>query len=377
MSRDDLAKKIDQWITEKHETQIIQFNEVNDFIRQLNDITGKGMPDDPYISMPDTLFRIFSTNLGKIHKQYGIFSLKRYYEKCLGIEIDNNERLHKADILYFIGRYYLDLKNYKEAFYYWILSFLEDILSEFYKTNPDIENSLKLPVYEWIQLEFDIPNINLIELRKNALALLQSEIDKILSPEVLKFKLRNAGHQPPKLIDYQSYHPNIPYRESLYKKITDTNDDKLWEQFVAFLLSSIDGFEPISDVRPGDKSYQFDAIVRNYASHELFVSSLGDYIGVECKFFDKTTTVNVEMVNHFAAKLNFHDMRTGILFSNKPISGWEKVGAQYGKLVLTKIYNRNGIVIFIIDANDIFGILEGRNLIEILTEKYEQVRLCL
>lgn len=385
MNRDDILNVLDRWEKQAKQTGVVQinFNEINEIIETLRGITGKGKEDDPFRNLNDTLFRQFSLTLANLNQlQLAINSFKRYYEKCLELEIENNERMHKGDTLHWIGRYYYQLGRYNEAFYFWILTYLEDILSEFYKTtNARNEvctpEALKAPVSELLQLYFDIPFINLLELRNNSMKLLENETDIIFNPEVLKFKLRNAGYQTPRLIDYQSYHPNIPYLRLIYNRVKATNDFKLWEQFAAFLLSSIDGIEPITNLRPGIGSYEFDIIIRNCTKNELFISGLGDYIGVECKYFkDLDKPLNVKELDHFASKLKYHDMKTGIIFSNTPISGWKNnKGEQYGKLVQTKIFNRNDIIIFDINADDIERILKGKNLVELIIEKYEEVRL--
>lgn len=59
-----------------------------------------------------------------------------------------------------------------------------------------------------------------------------------------------------------------------------------------------------------------------------------------------------------------------------PISGWKTKSREVaGRLVQTKIFNRQGLIIFDLSKGDIESILDGRNLIEILIEKYEKVRL--
>lgn len=384
MDRNEILRTLENWENEAKKTGRvpINFNEVNDIIESLGNITNKGETDDPFKNLNDTLFRHFSLILAQLNeKQLAIHTLKRYYEKCLELEIENNERIHKGDTLHFIGRFYYHLQKFNEAFHFWVLTYLEDILSEYYKTtniNGEIciADSLKAPVCECLQLYFDIPLINLIGLKNNSLELLKEETDTILNPEILKFKLRNSGYQIPRLIDFQSYRPNIFYLRSIYNKIERTNDYKLWEQFAAFILSSIDGFEPITNLRPGDGTYEFDIIIRNHSKNELFVSNLGDYIGVECKYLKEEKKVNVKEIDHFASKLNYHNMKTGIIFSKTPISGWENnVGEQYGKLVQTKIFNRNDIIVFDINIKDIMKILDGKNLLELIIEKYEGVRL--
>jgi hypothetical protein len=384
MDRNEVLKILQDWQTQAKQSGVIklEWSTVSDIVKCLEQTTGKGLIDDPFKNLNNTLFREFSLLLGRVlnDKQLAINSFKRYYEKCLELELQNNERIHKGDTLHWIGRFYYELAKFDEAFDYWILTFLDDILSEFYKTtdlkgNVCIPDALKAPVCELLQLYFDVPIINLQNLKNNSMKLLESETDIIFDPQVLKFKLRDAGHQTPRLIDYQSYHPDISYLKSIHNKAKQTDEPKLWEQFAAFLLSSIDGLEPITNLRPGSGSYEFDVIIRNCSKSEVFVSRLGDYIGVECKYL-REKKVNVKELDHFASKLKYHDMKSGIIFSKTPISGWENhKGEQYGKLVQTKIFNRNDIVIFDINENDVERLLSGMNLVELIIEKYEDVRL--
>ncbi len=62
----------------------------------------------------------------------------------------------------------------------------------------------------------------------------------------------DAGYQTPRLVDYETYHPNLSYLDAMYQRIKNTSDYTLWEQFAAFLLPSIDGWEPITNLKPGE-----------------------------------------------------------------------------------------------------------------------------
>jgi len=369
------------WRTPQQGQIRIVWNEVNDVIKWLKENTGRDMTSDPFVNVNNTLFRdcglLLGSQLG--YKELGAYCFKEYYEKCVELELQSNTRVHKGDMLNWIGRYYYELKRYDEAFHYWILDFMEDVLSEFYNTKIQgticITDSLRAPVSEMLQLHFDVSLVNLVSLRSKIVALLESEADIILNPDVLKFKLRHLGHQIPRLIDYRSYHPNIPYLTAMYERVVSTSDPNLWEQFAAFLLSSIDGMESISNLKVGGGTYQFDVIIRNCSHNELLKSILGDYVGIECKLYEDES-VNVEQIDHFAMKLKYHDMKSGIIFTNRPISGWkDNKGEQYGKLVQTKIFNRDNIIVFDINAEDIDRIFEGINLVELMIEKYENVRL--
>ena len=106
-----------------------------------------------------------------------------------------------------------------------------------------------------------------------------------------------------------------------------------------------------------------------------FGISVGEYFAIECKYFKKKT-VGGEDPNHFASKLKYHDFKCGIIFSKTPISGWKSDSSEVsGKLIQTKIFNRQGIIIFDINREDIESILKSRNLTEVMIEKYEKIRL--
>jgi len=381
MDHNQVQKIMQSWQTPQQGRIRIAWNDVNDVIKWLGENTGSGMINDPFLDVNNTLFRECGLLLGSglNYKELGACCFKKYYEKCVELEIQSNTRIHKGDMLNWIGRYYYELTRYDEAFYYWILDFLEDVLSEFYKTtirgDVCVTDSLRAPVSEMLQLHFDVSSANLISLHDKIFTLLASDDENVLNPDVLKFKLRHLGHQIPRLIDYRSYHPNIPYLTAMYEKIKSTDDFNLWEHFAAFLLSSVDGMESITDLKVGGGTYQFDVIIRNCSSNELLKSILGDYIGIECKLYNDES-INVEQIDHFAMKLKYHSMKSGIIFTKSPISGWKNnKGEQYGKLVQTKICNRDNIIVFDMNADDIDRIFEGINLIELIIEKYESVRL--
>ena len=204
---------------------MIGWSEVNDVIKWLKENTGHGMTSDPFVDVNNTLFRECGLLLGSRlnYKELGTYCFKKYYEKCVELERQCNVRIHKGDMLHWIGRYYYELTRYDEAFYYWILDFFEDVLSEFYKTkiqeNACMTDSLRAPVSELLQLHFDVSLENLISLHDKIFTLLTDEKDTVLNPDILKFKLTLMGYQIPRLIDYRSYHPNMQNSEQCMKRL--------------------------------------------------------------------------------------------------------------------------------------------------------------
>jgi len=382
MNRADVSALIKRWqgSARRNEPVQIVFSEVQEAIECLLSELGEGREDDPFKNLNDTLIRKFSLILGDLNEHLmSIHSFKEFYQKCVELELITGRRIHKGDTLHWIGRYYLQLKDYENAFRYSILTFLDDIISEKQETKSAndeicITNSMSAPICKLLQLYFHIPKINLESQRDNALRVLD-ENPNIYNPELLIFKMREKGCQIPRYGDYRYYHPSYPYLRREYKRTKETDDFKEWEKFAAFLFSSVEGFEPILDVKPGFSSYQFDVVIRNVTPYDFSISWLGEYFAIECKYYGKDS-VGVEDLNHFASKLKYHEFRCGIIFTKTPISGWKtKSGEVAGRLVQTKIFNRQGLIIFDLSKGDIESILDGRNLIEVLIEKYEKVRL--
>jgi len=308
-----------------------------------------------------------------------IYSFKEFYQKCLKLESINNFKIHKADTLHWIARFYLQLKEMENSFRYSILCFLDDVISEKLETKNSkdeilIGNSLDVPICHLLQFYFQVPQVNIENLKRTAMEILSNNLD-ILDPEKLVFAMRKKGHQIPRHTDYKYYNPSYVHLEKEYETVRGTDDDKKWEEFAALLFSAVEGFEPILDVKPGYSSYQFDVVIRNLTPDDFTIPWLGEYFAIECKYY-QTNSVGTDDINHFAAKLKYHDFKCGIIFTKTPLSGWKSKSGEYaGKLIQTKILNRDGIIIFDLIEKDIEEIINGRNLVEVLIEKYEKVRL--
>lgn len=267
----------------------------------------------------------------------------------------------------------------ENSFRYSILCFLDDVISEKLETKNSkdeilIGNSLDVPICHLLQFYFQVPQVNIENLKRTAMEILSNNLD-ILDPEKLVFAMRKKGHQIPRHTDYKYYNPSYVHLEKEYETVRGTDDDKKWEEFAALLFSAVEGFEPILDVKPGYSSYQFDVVIRNLTPDDFTIPWLGEYFAIECKYY-QTNSVGTDDINHFAAKLKYHDFKCGIIFTKTPLSGWKSKSGEYaGKLIQTKILNRDGIIIFDLIEKDIEEIINGRNLVEVLIEKYEKVRL--
>jgi hypothetical protein len=102
-----------------------------------------------------------------------------------------------------------------------------------------------------------------------------------------------------------------------------------------------------------------------------FRSELGRYFVCECKDWSKPADFTT--MAKFCRVLDSTKARFGILCSRSGISGrGRSVFAEREQL---KVYQDRGIVIVVLDARDLRSVAAGVNLVSLLRERYEGVRL--
>lgn len=360
-------------------TKTIEFSKIIEMVESAKLITDKGEIDDPFEKPGETLFRNIGVSLHNYSMNYmAIYSLREYYTICLNLQLKYNERIHKGDVLHWLGRVYSSLGKRELSFEYYLLTYIEDIISEHERTGlangePFISNAINAPVAQILIIDFHLGLEKLIDLKEACVEILN--LDKIDQkyPEELLFYLKSIKKYPiiPQ-IDRDLYHPNL----TLLKSLTDRCKAwKSWEKFAAYIFSCIHGFEPLSSYYTTGGSYQFDVLIRNMNNEHKFLKELGEYIAVECKYFEKET-VSVEQLDHFAMKLKYHGLKSGIFFTPIGLSGIKSKEGEprYGRLLQIKLYNRDGIIIFDITSEDIQKLVDGENFIHLLRLKHEDIR---
>ena len=102
-----------------------------------------------------------------------------------------------------------------------------------------------------------------------------------------------------------------------------------------------------------------------------FRSEFGRYFVCECKDWNKPADFTT--FAKFCRVLDSTKSKFGIIFSKRGISG-EKTAKDAGREQL-KVFQDRGMVIIVVDENDLQKVAKGTNFINILRQKYERVRL--
>lgn len=144
---------------------------------------------------------------------------------------------------------------------------------------------------------------------------------------------------------------------------------KALEKLAEYLLSCMPGCRTMR--RQNSYSTDYDIVCSIEGSEVDFRSEFGRYFVCECK--DWSNSVDFSSFAKFCRVLDSVKARFGILFAKKDISGVGKTtDAEREQL---KVFQNRGMVIVIIDQNDLEYVGDGGNFIGLLRAKYEKVRL--
>lgn len=102
-----------------------------------------------------------------------------------------------------------------------------------------------------------------------------------------------------------------------------------------------------------------------------FRSELGRYFVCECK--DWASAADFTTMAKFCRVLDSTKAKFGLLFSSSGITGDGK--AMFAEREQLKVFHDRGIVIVVLDHADVQAVAAGKNLISLLRDRYEAVRL--
>jgi hypothetical protein len=143
-----------------------------------------------------------------------------------------------------------------------------------------------------------------------------------------------------------------------------------FELLAHYLLSCMPGCKVTGRTRSGSGT-DYDLICSMEGYQVDFRSEFGRYFVCECKDWERPADVTT--VLKFCRVLDSIKTRFGILFSKKGVSGQGK--NKSAETEIRKMYQDRGVVIIVVDENDINEIVGHNNFISMLREKYESIRL--
>jgi hypothetical protein len=164
------------------------------------------------------------------------------------------------------------------------------------------------------------------------------------------------------------YDTNGRYISHLIEKLGNGSGKEL-ERLADYILSCMPGCR--TNRRMRTPSTDHDVVCSMQGVEIDYRSELGRYFVCECKDWEKPASVTVFAKMCYV--LDSLKSRFGILFSKNGLSGAERnVNASHEQ---QKVFQHRGIVIVVVDHEDLKALSEGKNFISMLRSKYEKVRL--
>jgi hypothetical protein len=148
-----------------------------------------------------------------------------------------------------------------------------------------------------------------------------------------------------------------------------TPTGKELERLAEYILACMPGCRTTHRKRSYSTEYDIICSVEGFEID--FRSELGRYFICECK--DWRRPANITVIAKFCRILDSMKSRFGILFSTAGITG--QAHAIDAEREIIKVYQDRGMVIIVIDRDDLVSIAAGGNFINLLHTKYESVRL--
>jgi len=199
--------------------------------------------------------------------------------------------------------------------------------------------------------------------------LAQKMPEEALFPEALLQRLDDDWiTEFPSQNEASFYLTNPNYVHHLIAKLGDGSGEAL-ELIAEYLMSCMAGCRTRRRLRSGSTDYDVVCAMEGFDID--FRSELGRHFVCECK--DWKTPADFSVMAKFCRVLDSTKSRFGILFSKKGISGeGRKKDAALEQL---KIFQDRGIIIVVLNLDDLKKVAGGTNLIALLRREYEEVRL--
>lgn len=136
------------------------------------------------------------------------------------------------------------------------------------------------------------------------------------------------------------------------------------EGLACFLFGKMPGITCRNQVRTSSSEIDLVLSYRGYSMRTLF-DDYGRYALVECKNWEKP--VGSHQIRDFIGKLKKTKCNLGVIFSKNGITGANK--GEFGLREIQSIFDSDGIVIAVVDLNDLEQVRSGKNFYEMIDDK--------
>jgi hypothetical protein len=290
--------------------------------------------------------------------------LWRWYEQCLRGQRELGSWFHKGAPLVWLRDVHMTMGHHILVKRLMMLTLIEDAIG--LKGTIDKEKGGSYFRLAW---EHRMRDAQVDAYAKKAFELFEQEPDMGMFPEHILMDMDDAWMwEFPTVTESSTYVASIPFLSILMDNLGDESGTTL-ERLATYILSVVPGFR--AKRRQATHSTDHDVVCAVEGPHYDFREQLGRYFICECK--DWGRPANFTTIAKFCRILDSVKCKAGILFSRKGISGKGKT--RHADRELVKVYQDRGMVIMVVDENDLRDLASGASFLTMLRHKYETVRL--
>jgi hypothetical protein len=300
-------------------------------------------------------------NSGRVHEALAIFS--GLYQQMLAAQ-SASTRIHKGMPLVWISDCFGRLGFTVHAKRYLMLTLCEDALREGGGVSPNTTG-----IYFRLVWGHGLPDSELRRYARQFFEMAQAHPAEAIYPEALLQRVDDGWlTEFPSPKEASSYRLNPSYVRHLLAQLGDGTGEAL-EVLAEYLMSCMPGCRTRRRERSGSTDYDIVCAMEGFDVD--FRSELGRYFVCECK--DWTLPADFTVMAKFCRVLDSTKSRFGILFSRSGISG--AGSSQFAEREQLKVFQDRGVVIVVLNLDDLEKVASGENLVALLRRKYEVVRL--
>jgi hypothetical protein len=250
---------------------------------------------------------------------------------------------------------------------YLMLTLCEDVITSKGKIDPN-----KSGVYSRLVSIYGLSNTEFIQYQDEIYSKYRRSPDDCLFPEwILQDLNKDWMTEIPSSQEAQYYIANTEYINHLYKSFGSGSGEEL-ERVADYLLSCIAGCRTMR--RAISHSTDYDVVCSLEGINLDFRAEFGRYFICECK--DWKNPAGFSTVAKFCRVLDSAKCKFGIIFSKNVVSGdRDTEEPRDASREIIKIYQDRGMVIIVVDSEDIEKLIDGFNFTVMLRSKYDNIRL--
>lgn len=287
------------------------------------------------------------------------------YAGFLDCQSSAGKRYHKGLPLFHISQCYRALGRMVHAKRYMMLTLCEDAVSG--KGNLAIEKTGSYGVLAW---NYGLTGQQIQGYVKQAWAIFKKNKNEAATPEwILQQFDQQWKTEIPSDQEAGTYHITKHYCKHLIRQL-GRGDGKALEWLAQYLVGAMPGCRAYRRSRTFSTDHDVVASVEGPIGD--FRSELGRYFVCECKDRKKHKATFSDVAK-FCRVLDSVKAKFGVIFSPNGLTGEQE--AENADREILKIYQDRGIVIVVVNREDLDHVANGANFISLLREKYEVIRL--